>query len=77
MCVCVCVCSRMLLPSFIISALMSLTDYLLLFFSCQGLKVYGAWLQKHSPADLWFLRVLVNHLTDPTGSILRAWARNI
>ncbi|XP_059901220.1 uncharacterized protein LOC132452557 [Gadus macrocephalus] len=52
---------EMLLPSFIISALMSLTDYLLLFFSCQGLKVYGAWLQKHSPADLWFLRVLVQN----------------
>lgn len=54
-----CVVCRLLLASLIVSGLMTLTDYMILFFSCQGLKIYGAWLSKHHNVDLWFIRVLV------------------
>ncbi|XP_062235984.1 uncharacterized protein LOC133933046 [Platichthys flesus] len=49
---------ELLLPALITSALMTLTDYLLLFFSCHGLKIYGAWLNKYHNVDLWLFRVL-------------------
>lgn len=55
-----CVVYRLLLAALIISGLMVLTDYMILFFSCQGLKIYGAWLRKHHNVDLWLIRVLVN-----------------
>lgn len=53
------VCYRKLLAGLIISALMTVTDYMTLFFSCHGLKVYGAWLNKYHSTDLWSLRILV------------------
>ncbi|CAB1418623.1 unnamed protein product [Pleuronectes platessa] len=49
---------ELLLPALITSALMTLTDYLLLFFSCHGLKIYGAWLNKYHSVDLWLFRIL-------------------
>ncbi|XP_043960296.1 uncharacterized protein LOC122824124 [Gambusia affinis] len=52
---------EMLLPVLITSALMTLTDYMMLFFSCRGLKIYGAWLSKHRNADLWMFRILVQN----------------
>ncbi|XP_017157328.1 uncharacterized protein LOC108165700 [Poecilia reticulata] len=52
---------EMLLPVLITSALMTLTDYMMLFFSCHGLKIYGAWLSKHRNADLWMFRILVQN----------------
>lgn len=36
-----------------------LTDYIILFFSCHGLKIYGAWLNKYHITDLWLFRILV------------------
>ncbi|KAF3703664.1 hypothetical protein EXN66_Car019352 [Channa argus] len=45
----------------IISALMTITDYMVLFFSCHGLKIYGAWLNKYHNTDLWLIRVLVQN----------------
>ncbi|XP_035811476.2 uncharacterized protein LOC118471365 [Amphiprion ocellaris] len=52
---------EMLLPALITSALMMLTDYMILFFSCQGLKIYGAWLYKYYNVDLWVFRILVQN----------------
>lgn len=39
-----------------------LTDYAILFFSCRGLKVYGAWLSRHHSVDLWLIRLLVTQM---------------
>lgn len=50
---------RLLLSGFITSTLMTLTDYMILFFSCHGLKIYGEWLHKHHRVDLWIFRILV------------------
>lgn len=59
-CLCVCVCVyRLLLPTLITSVLMMLTEYITLFFSCHGLKIYGAWLNKYHITDLWLFRILV------------------
>lgn len=38
---------------------MMLTNYMILFFSCHGLKIYGAWLNKYRNTDLWLIRILV------------------
>ncbi|KAK5849583.1 hypothetical protein PBY51_013907 [Eleginops maclovinus] len=51
-----------LLPVLIISILMTLTDYMILFFSCYGLKIYGAWLNKYHNTDLWLIRLLVQNV---------------
>ncbi|XP_023275861.1 uncharacterized protein LOC111665183 isoform X2 [Seriola lalandi dorsalis] len=40
---------------------MTLTNYIILLFSCHGLKIYGAWLNKYHKADLWLFRILVQN----------------
>ena len=45
-----CVVCRLLPVALIISGLMTLTDYMILLFSFQGLKIYGAWLRNHLTA---------------------------
>lgn len=40
--------------------LITLTNYLMIFFSCHGLYNYGAWLNKYHKVDLWLHRVLVS-----------------
>lgn len=50
---------RLLLSGFLTSTFMTLTDYMILFFSCHGLKIYGEWLHKHHRVDLWIFRILV------------------
>ncbi|XP_068566017.1 uncharacterized protein [Cebidichthys violaceus] len=52
---------ELLLPALIISTLMTLSDYMILFFSCHGLKVYGAWLNKYHNVDLLLIRILVQN----------------
>ncbi|XP_035765475.1 uncharacterized protein LOC102782259 [Neolamprologus brichardi] len=52
---------ELLLPTLITSVLMMLTDYIILFFSCHGLKIYGAWLNKYHITDLWLFRILVQN----------------
>ncbi|XP_013868745.1 uncharacterized protein LOC106520954 [Austrofundulus limnaeus] len=52
---------ELLLLVLITSGLMTVTDYIILFFSCYGLKIYGAWLNKYHNADLWIFRVLVQN----------------
>ncbi|XP_061569412.1 uncharacterized protein si:ch211-161h7.5 [Cololabis saira] len=41
--------------------LVTLTNYTTIFFSCYGLKNYGAWLNKYHKVDLWLHRVLVQN----------------
>ncbi|KAG5850308.1 hypothetical protein ANANG_G00080850 [Anguilla anguilla] len=48
-------------PAVVVSALMAFTNYLIIFFSCHGLKVYGPWLNKYHKADLWLIRILVQN----------------
>ncbi|KAJ0059797.1 hypothetical protein NL108_012947 [Boleophthalmus pectinirostris] len=43
------------------SALMTASDYTILFFSCRGMKIYGAWLYKFHRIDLWLYRILVQN----------------
>ncbi|XP_028290449.1 uncharacterized protein LOC114454296 isoform X4 [Gouania willdenowi] len=50
-----------LLSLLITSMLLMLTTYMMLFLSCQGLKVYGAWLSKYHNKDLWLLRIIVQN----------------
>lgn len=57
-----CAVCRQLLASLVLSSLMMLTDYAILFFSCRGLKVYGAWLSRHHSVDLWLIRLLVTQM---------------
>ncbi|XP_020568390.1 uncharacterized protein LOC105356692 isoform X2 [Oryzias latipes] len=54
-------CRRLLMPALITSALMTLTDYMVLFFACNGLQTYGPWLNKYHKADLWLFRILVQN----------------
>ncbi|XP_039983481.1 uncharacterized protein si:ch211-161h7.5 [Xiphias gladius] len=37
------------------------TNYSMICFTCYGLHIYGAWLEKYHKADLWLLRVLVQN----------------
>ncbi|XP_020507725.2 uncharacterized protein [Labrus bergylta] len=52
---------ELMLPMLIISAVMMISSYMILFFSCHGMKIYGAWLHKHRNADLWLFRILVQN----------------
>ncbi|XP_077592564.1 uncharacterized protein LOC144209888 [Stigmatopora nigra] len=37
------------------------TNYGMIFFACQGLHVYGSWLNKYHKVDLWLFRTLVQN----------------
>ncbi|KAJ8419161.1 hypothetical protein AAFF_G00006600 [Aldrovandia affinis] len=52
---------ELMAPAVIVSALMAFTNYLIIFFSCHGLKVYGPWLNKYHKVDLWLIRILVQN----------------
>ncbi|TNN88821.1 hypothetical protein EYF80_000698 [Liparis tanakae] len=41
--------------------LIALSNYALIFFSCHGLHIYGAWLNKYHKVDLWLHRVLIQN----------------
>lgn len=51
---------REMIAALVFMALIALTNYIMIFFSCHGLKVYGAWLNKYQNRDLWLIRVLVS-----------------
>lgn len=48
-----------MVAALIMLALVAFSNYLVIFFSCYGLKEYGAWLNKYHTKDLWCIRVLV------------------
>ncbi|XP_051971065.1 uncharacterized protein si:ch211-161h7.5 [Xyrauchen texanus] len=52
---------KVMIASLIFLALIAFTNYLMIFFSCHGLKEYGAWLNKYHKVDLWCLRMLVQN----------------
>ncbi|XP_036409674.1 uncharacterized protein LOC118795350 [Megalops cyprinoides] len=52
---------ELMTPGLIVLALVAFTNYLMIFFSCVGLKAYGAWLFKYHDVDLWCLRMLVQN----------------
>lgn len=50
-----------MIAAFVILALVALTNYAMIFFSCHGLNSYGAWLNKYHKVDLWLIRVMVQN----------------
>lgn len=40
--------------------LVALTNYVMIFYSCHSLHIYGAWLSKYHKVDLWLHRALVS-----------------
>ncbi|KAK2870044.1 hypothetical protein Q8A67_024436 [Cirrhinus molitorella] len=52
---------EVMIAAFIFLALIAFTNYVLIFFSCHGLKQYGAWLNKYHKVDLWCIRILVQN----------------
>lgn len=52
--------SRQMIAGLVVIALIALTNYIMIFFSCHGLNVYGAWLNKYHKRDLWLIRILVS-----------------
>ncbi|KAG9283315.1 hypothetical protein AMEX_G2070 [Astyanax mexicanus] len=52
---------EVMIGALILLALVAFTNYLTIFFSCHGLKIYGAWLNKYHNIDLWCIRVLVQN----------------
>ncbi|XP_062841302.1 uncharacterized protein si:ch211-161h7.5 [Trichomycterus rosablanca] len=52
---------RVMIAAFILLFLVAFTNYLMIFFSCHGLKEYGAWLNKYHRIDLWCIRILVQN----------------
>nr|XP_046227984.1 uncharacterized protein si:ch211-161h7.5 [Scatophagus argus] len=53
---------RRLMPAALVFLiLIAFTNYIVIFFSCHGLHIYGAWLDKYHKVDLWLHRVLVQN----------------
>lgn len=52
---------ELMIPALIVLALIAFTNYLLIYFSCVGLRAHGSWLKQHHPKDLFFIVVLVQN----------------
>ncbi|KAK2868689.1 hypothetical protein Q7C36_000560 [Tachysurus vachellii] len=52
---------ELMIPALICLALIAFTSYLLIFFSCVGLRAHGAWLKQNHPTDLCCIYVLVQN----------------
>lgn len=50
-----------MIAALIMLAFVAFTNYMMIFFSCRGLKEYGAWLNKYHNKDLWCIRILVKY----------------
>lgn len=50
---------RLMIPALMVLALIVFTNYLLIFFSCIGLRTHGSWLKQHHPRELLCIIVLV------------------
>lgn len=50
-----------MIAALIMLAFVAFTNYMMIFFSCHGLKEYGAWLNKYHNKDLWCIRILVKY----------------
>jgi hypothetical protein len=54
---------RSMLAALMFLLVVIVTNYAMMAFSCHGLHVYGAWLNKYHRVDLWLLRILVSGTT--------------
>ncbi|XP_017308183.1 uncharacterized protein si:ch211-161h7.5 [Ictalurus punctatus] len=52
---------EVMIAALIMLAFVAFTNYMMIFFSCRGLKEYGAWLNKYHNKDLWCIRILVQN----------------
>ncbi|XP_056599708.1 uncharacterized protein si:dkey-29d8.3 [Triplophysa dalaica] len=52
---------ELMIAALIVLALIALTNYLLIFFSCIGLRANGSWLKQNHPKDLVCIIVLVQN----------------
>ncbi|KAK3541449.1 hypothetical protein QTP86_025950 [Hemibagrus guttatus] len=52
---------EVMIAALIFLAFVAFTNYTMIFFSCRGLKEYGAWLNKYHNKDLWCIRILVQN----------------
>lgn len=51
----------LMVRALIVLALIAISNYLLIFFSCRGLSAHGNWLHQHHLKDLWGIRVLIQN----------------
>ncbi|XP_051984766.1 uncharacterized protein si:dkey-29d8.3 [Xyrauchen texanus] len=52
---------ELMIPALIVLALIAFTNYLLILFSCIGLRAHGSWLKQNHPKDLVCIIVLVQN----------------
>lgn len=52
---------ELMIAALIVLALIAFTNYLLIYFSCVGLRAHGSWLKQHHPKDLFCIIVLVQN----------------
>ncbi|XP_067309945.1 uncharacterized protein si:dkey-29d8.3 isoform X2 [Pseudorasbora parva] len=52
---------ELMIPALMVLALIAFTNYLLVFFSCIGLRTHGSWLKQHHQKDLFCIIVLVQN----------------
>lgn len=52
---------ELMIPALMVLALIAFTNYLLIFFSCVGLRTHGSWLKQHHQKDLFCIIVLVQN----------------
>lgn len=52
---------ELMIPALIVLALIAFTNYLMIFFSCIGLRAHGSWLKLQHPKDLFCIIVLVQN----------------
>lgn len=55
-----CSLSRLMAGALVFLILVALTNYVMIFYSCHSLHIYGAWLSKYHKVDLWLHRALVS-----------------
>ncbi|TSO05372.1 hypothetical protein Baya_9495 [Bagarius yarrelli] len=52
---------ELMIPALICLALIAFTSYLLIYFSCVGLRAHGAWIKQNHPTELCWIYVLVQN----------------
>ncbi|XP_011606248.2 uncharacterized protein [Takifugu rubripes] len=52
---------RLMAGALVFLILVALTNYVMIFYSCHSLHIYGAWLSKYHKVDLWLHRALVQN----------------
>lgn len=50
-----------MIPALVFLFCVACTNYAMIFFSCHGLHIYGAWLNKYHKVDLWLMRAIVQN----------------